>query len=321
MKLGLFTVQFFRMNLEEIFELAKEHKLKALEFGTGNYCEEKKHCDLDLLLNDDNKLKEFKSKCDDNGIEISALSCHGNSLHPQKEIAEKHRKTFRNTILLAEKLGVNRVVNFSGCPGDSNDSKYPNWVTCPWPDDFTKVINWQWEEKILPYWEEEVKYAKDHGVKVCVEMHPGFSVYNPETLLKLRNAVGDIIGATFDPSHLFWQGIDPVAAIRKLGDVVYYVHAKDTELDSANVSTNGVLDWKPYSQISQRSWRFRTVGFGHDYKTWKDIITALRLVGYDDVLSIEHEDAVASLEEGLRKAVAFLRDVAFEEPMGKTWWD
>jgi len=158
-------------------------------------------------------------------------------------------------------------------------------------------------------------------VKVCIEMHPGFSVYNTDTLLRLRNAVGDTIGANFDPSHLYWQGINPVISIRTLGKAIYHVHAKDVSIDPVNVLRNGVLDATPYNQVEKRSWIFRTVGYGHDAKCWKDIISALRTVGYDDVLSIEHEDILASLEEGFQKAVGFLKEVSLKEEYGKTWWD
>jgi len=321
MKIGLFIVQFFRMSLDEVLDLAVKKGLEAIEIGTGNYCTQPKHCDLEELLSSKERLKEFKFKIEDRGLTISALSCHGNPLHPQVEIASRHQKVFRDTIVLAEKLGVKRVINFSGCPGDSESSMYPNWVVCPWPDDFSKVVKWQWEKKIIPYWEKEVKFAQDHGVKICIEMHPGFSVYNTETLLRLRSTVGDTIGANFDPSHLFWQGIDPVSSIRKLGNAIYHVHIKDVGIDPVNTSFNGVLDTKSYSKVNERSWVFRTIGYGHDYKTWKDIITALRMVGYDDVLSIEHEDALLSLEEGFEKAVDFLKQIVLREKPGKMWWD
>ena len=153
-------------------------------------------------------------------------------------------------------------------------------------------------------------FAAAHGVeKIALEMHPGFCVYNPETLLRLRKAVGPLIGANFDPSHLFWQGIDPVAAIRRLGDAIYFVHAKDTRLDPLNGPVNGMLDTKRFTCEQERSWLFRTVGYGHDALVWKDIVSNLRVAGYDDVLSIEHEDSLMSPREGLEKAIAFLRGI------------
>jgi len=227
----------------------------------------------------------------------------------------------RKAVRLAEMLGVERVITFSGCPGDSDGSKYPNWVTCPWPPDFSEVVKWQWEEKLIPYWTKEVAYAEKHGIaKICFEMHPGFCVYNPETLLKLRGACGEAIGANFDPSHLFWQGIDPVAAIRELGPTIYYVHAKDVKVDAINTARSGVLDTKPYTNEIARSWIFRTVGWGHGAEVWKDMVSALRMVGYDWVLSIEHEDSLMSIDEGFRRAVAFLKEVTVSEPPPKVWW-
>ena len=160
-----------------------------------------------------------------------------------------------------------------------------------------------------------------HGIKkIAFEMHPGFCVYNPETMMKLRNAVGPEIGANFDPSHLFWQGIDPVAAIRYLGDAIFYFHAKDTKIDEINTKTHGVLDTKHYGDEIHRSWIFRSVGYGHDYQVWKDMMSALRMVGYDDAISIEHEDSLMTPNEGLQKAIAFLKDVMMFEDKGAMWW-
>ncbi|MCG8500383.1 MAG: sugar phosphate isomerase/epimerase, partial [Firmicutes bacterium] len=273
------------------------------------------------LLADESKITAFKELVQKYDMEISALSCHGNPVHPQKQIAESFHKDFEKTVLLAEKLGINRVISFSGCPGDSENSKYPNWVTCPWPDDFLKILEYQWNDVLIPYWKKAAAFAKEHGVeKIALEMHPGFCVYNPETLLKLREAVGDVIGANFDPSHLFWQGIDPVAAIRELGPAIYHFHAKDTKIDAMNTAVNGVLDTKHYGDEIKRSWVFRTVGYGHDYQVWKDIVSTLRMVGYDDVLSIEHEDSLMSTAEGLKKAVDFLKEVMVFEDTGKMWW-
>jgi sugar phosphate isomerase/epimerase len=213
------------------------------------------------------------------------------------------------------------VVNlFSGCPGAAENAKYPNWVTCSWPDDFSEILNWQWEEKVIPYWQEAGAFAEKAGVKLAIEMHPGFVVYNPATLLRLRAAVGPVIGANYDPSHLFWQGIDPVASIHYLAGAIYHIHAKDTYMDQRNIAVNGVLDIKPYNKLPQRSWYFRTVGYGHDQLAWRALVSALRITGYDYVLSIEHEDPLASTEEGLIKAVNFLKDVLLAEQPAEMGW-
>ncbi len=320
MKLGVLTALFGQQSLGKTLDYVKKMGVEMVELGTGNY-PGASHCNPDELLTDDKKVNAFKKKVEDKGLEISALSCHGNPLHPNEKIATEHREVQRKTILLAEKLGVERVITFSGCPGDSEAAKYPNWVTCPWPEDYSKILKWQWKKKVIPYWEEEVKFARKHGVKkICLEMHPGFVVYNTETLLKLREAVGNVIGANFDPSHLFWQGIDPIASVRKLGKAIYHVHAKDTRIDNINTSTNGVLDTKPYSDEVNRSWIFRTVGYGHDYEFWKDFVSNLRMVGYDYVLSIEHEDSLMSVNEGFSKAVSFLKEILLTEQAGEMWW-
>jgi len=320
MKLGVFTVLLAQKSLEDALKYLSYLGVQAVEIGTGGF-PGNAHANPDELLEDPSKITALKELVKKYNVEISALSCHGNPVHPQKDIAAKFHSDFEKTVLLAEKLGINRVITFSGCPGDSEGSKYPNWVTCPWPDDFLKILDYQWNEVLIPYWQKAAKFAADHGVnKICFEMHPGFCVYNPESLLKLRAAVGDCIGANFDPSHLFWQGIDPVAAIRKLGPAIFHFHAKDTRIDEANTKVTGVLDVKHYSDEINRSWIFRTVGYGHDYQVWKDIVSNLKMVGYDDVLSIEHEDSLMSVNEGLQKAIKFLKEVmTFEETSGM-WW-
>ncbi len=321
MKLSVFAVILAEKNLKDALKYLKDSGVQAVEIGCGGY-PGKAHCDPQALLVDEAALEEFKQTIADSGLEIAALSTHGNPVHPNKEIAESFHNDFVNAVLLAEKLGVKRVVTFSGCPGGSPEDKMPNWVTCAWPPDYQEVLEYQWNDVLIPYWRETAAFAAAHGIeKIAFEMHPGFCVYNPETLLKLRAAVGPLIGANLDPSHLFWQGIDPVAAIRELGDAIYFFHAKDTRIDKYNTAKNGVLDTKSFSRETERSWLFRTVGYGHDADVWKDIVSALRMAGYDDVMSIEHEDALMTPNEGLQKAIAFLKDVmTFEDKNTNLFW-
>ncbi|MBM3210841.1 sugar phosphate isomerase/epimerase [Candidatus Poribacteria bacterium] len=319
MKLGVLTALFGDQPLEKALDYIKNAGLDAVEIGAGNY-PGIKHCDPDILLKNDKELENFKKLIADHGLIISALSCHGNPLHPNKKFAIQNHEAQRKAVLLAERLGVSVVNTFSGCPGSSDSDKYPNWVTCPWPPDFLEILKWQWEEKVIPYWKEENDFAKEHGVKFALEMHPGFVVYNTETLLRLREAAGEQIGANFDPSHLFWQGIDPIASIRKLGKAIFHIHAKDTRICPYNTPVNGVLDTKHYGDEINRSWIFRTIGYGHDYSFWKDFVSNLRMVGYDGVLSIEHEDSLMSANEGLMKAVSILKQVLLTEELGKIWW-
>jgi sugar phosphate isomerase/epimerase len=208
------------------------------------------------------------------------------------------------------------VLAFSGCPGDHAGARYPNWVTCPWPDDYLEILDWQWSERILPYWTRETGYAREHGVRIAMEMSAGFAVYNRETLLRLRDAAGPELGVNFDPSHLFWQGADPVEVINELGraGALFHVHAKDTYLNPANVRLNGVLDAKPGTAgpanlVAERSWIFRTIGYGQGERKWRDIVSALQASGYDGVISVEHEDPLLSIDEGFAKAVELLQRI------------
>lgn len=318
MRLGVFTPLLSQLPLKDVLAKLKTYGISTVELGTGNYPGDA-HCKLSMLDNPDT-LKEFKQTLDDHGFTISALSCHGNPLHPDPEQAKKFQEVNRKTILLAEKLGVTTVVDFSGCPGDSPSAKSPNWVTCPWPPEYLDILSWQWEKVVAPYWIERAKFAADHGVGVAIEMHPGFVVYSPETLLRLREIAGPAIGCNYDPSHMFWQNIDPIAAIRILGDAIFHVHAKDTQLYSANLSRTGVLDTKPYTDERNRGWIFRTCGYGHGAEWWKEFVSTLRMFGYDNVLSIEHEDSLLSPEEGLSRAAQFLNDVVIKEKPAAAWW-
>ncbi|WP_223593697.1 sugar phosphate isomerase/epimerase family protein [Neobacillus bataviensis] len=321
MKLGVFTVLFNNKSFEEMLDYVKDAGVEAIELGTGKY-PGIKHCNPDELLENPQKLKEFKQAIEKRGLVISGLSCHGNPLSPDKQLAKVSHESYVKSVQLAEKLDVKVVNCFSGTPGDHEGAKYPNWPVAPWPDEYSQILNWQWNEKLIPYWKEWGKFAESHNVTVALELHGGFLVHSPATILRLREAVGDVMGANLDPSHLWWQGIDPVAAIKILGkqNAIHHFHAKDTYIDQENVNMYGLLDMQGYHRMQSRAWNFRTVGYGHDLKTWSDIISALRLVGYDHVISIEHEDGLMSIEEGFEKAVNNLKSVLIKEPLEKMWW-
>ena len=288
--------------------------VEAIELGCGGY-PGKDQCNPDVLLNDEKAYNDFIALIQKYNMTVAALSCHGNAVHPNKQIAEKFDSDFHKAVLLAEKMGIDTVITFSGCPGDSEGSKYPNWVTCPWPEDYLAILDWQWNEVLIPYWKKTSAFCKAHGVtKIAFEMHPGFCVYNTETLLKLRTAVGDCIGANFDPSHLIWQGMDICEAIRMLKGCIFHFHAKDTKIDEYNKAKIGVLDTKHYGDELNRAWVFRAVGYGHDMQYWRDIVSMLRMCGYDKVMSIEHEDSLMTVDEGLEKAVAFLKEAIISAP-------
>lgn len=318
MKLCVLANLYAKDPLDKALEKLEKLGVEAVEIGCGGYPGHD-HADPEILLNDENAFNEWMNTFKKHGIELAALSCHGNPVHPDRAVAEAYDRDFRNCVLLAEKAGVKTIVTFSGCPGDHPGAKYPNWVTCPWPEDYLKVLEYQWNDVLIPYWKEACAFANAHGIyRIALELHPGFCCYNTETLLKLRAAVGTTIGANFDPSHLVWQGMEPAAAIRMLGDAIYHVHAKDTKIDKINTAKIGVLDTKHYGDEINRAWVFRALGYGHDIAWWKDLVDSLRLVGYDGVLSIEHEDSLMSIDEGLSKAVALLKEVIIRDPKPTT---
>jgi sugar phosphate isomerase/epimerase len=319
MKIGVFAVLFGSKPFEETLDYVVELGLEAIEIGTGAYPGHAL-CDPAALLSSGRRLDQFRTAVARRGLVISALSCHGNPLHPDRRVARAHHDTFLKTVALARRLDVGTVVTFSGCPGGDAKAATPNWIVAPWPPEFAAMLDWQWKARVTPYWKETAKACRSAGVRVAIEMHPNFVAYNPETMTRLSAIAPGVIGCNFDPSHMFWQGIDPVAAIRALGEHIYHVHAKDCRIDAVNTAANGVLDAKPYTRELERSWIFRTVGYGHDALVWKDIVSALRLAGYDHVLSIEHEDSVMSGAEGLKKAIAFLKDAVIKEPRGQAYW-
>jgi sugar phosphate isomerase/epimerase len=319
MKIGVFSVLFGSKPFEETLDYLVELGVEAIEIGTGAY-PGNAHANPSVLLRSERRLMEFREAIRRRGLIISALSCHGNPLHPQTRIARAHHDVFLQTLELARRLDVSTVITFSGCPGGDPKATQPNWIVSPWPPEFSAMLAWQWKERVKPYWKDTARACRAAGVRVAIEMHPNFVAYNPETMMRLREIAPRVIGCNFDPSHMFWQGVDILTAIRTLGDAIFHVHAKDCRIDRPNVMRNGVLDAKSYTRELERSWIFRTVGYGNDALVWKDIVTNLRLVGYDHVLSIEHEDSVMSGAEGLRKAVEFLKNIVIAEPAGEAYW-
>ncbi len=319
MRIGVFTVLFQDMPFEKALDRVVAAGISAVEIGTGGY-PGNGHCPVDELLGKETKRKEYMNAVTSRGLVISAFSCHYEPLSPNPALARESDEIFRKTVKLASLMSVPVVNVASGLPAGAPGDTCPNWVTCPWPPHNLRMLDYQWNTVAIPYWKGAGKFAQENGIKIAVEMHPGFLVYNVETMLRLREAVGPMLGCNLDPSHLFWNGVDLPAAIRKLGDAIFHVHGKDCFVDPLNVSVNGCNDNKPYDQIPRRAWTFRSIGYGHDQKTWKDIMSALRMVGYDYVISIEHEDAMMSIGEGLSKGVAMLKNVLMSEKPGEMFW-
>lgn len=312
MKIGMITDSLSELSFNDVLEVAARLELDSLEFGCGNWSSAP-HVDLSRLIESAPARTDFKAAIADHGLDISALNCSGNPLHPG-ESGKRHDAVTRDTIRLAGLLGVERVVMMSGCPGAPGD-KHPNWVTTQWPAEVREILRWQWDEVLIPYWRDLVAYAANNGVKkICLELHGHQNVYSVSTLKRLRDAVGENVGANFDPSHLFWMGADPLQAVRALGPAVFHVHAKDTRLQPA-AAINGVIDTVQADRFRERAWSYITLGYGHGEEWWRAFCAALADAGYNDVLSIEHEDFMMPPLEGVEKSVALLRDATFRRPV------
>ena len=313
--IGVFDPVYAHLSLDAMLDKVSALGLEAMEIGTGGYPGQP-HCPVEELLGDAGKLSAWKRKFEDRNIRVATLSCHGNPVHPDPAIAQGDAETFRRTVLLAEKLGVEVIVGFSGCPGANPTDKNPNWITYRWPDEYAAALDWQWKERVIPYWKEAAAFARRHGIrKIALEMHANFVVYNTKTLLKLRQAVGEEIGANCDPSHLFWQQCDPVQAIRLLAKegALFHAHMKDTVLDKPKIEKYGVLNFGfTLDDLPGAADYFRAVGYGHGADLWKSIVRAYMDVGYQGILSIENEDAQLEGEVGVERAAYVLKNVCDE---------
>ncbi|MEM7261526.1 MAG: sugar phosphate isomerase/epimerase [Planctomycetota bacterium] len=321
MKLGVMAAGLGGMEWEQALDYCQKVGLEAIELPVGAY-PGKPFFEPSEVLEDEARQRKVIEDCKKRGLEIIGLAVHGNPVSPDADLRAEHDRDHDVAVRLAPKLGTDVVINFSGCPGGSPDDKQPNWVTCAWPPEYGEILEYQWNDVLIPYWSKKAKDAENEGVKIAFEAHPGFSVYNPETILRLSDACGEALGANLDPSHFFWQGIDPVESARILGDAecIFHVHGKDTGIDPHNMRANGGLDTKSYADLHGRSWVFRTCGYGHGDEFWKPFISMLRVKGYDGVISIEHEDSLMSVQEGFEKAVEYLRNVMISQDAGKAWW-
>lgn len=320
MKLGVLTSALLQFELEPALEYSARLGAGAIEVGCGGF-HIPKFCNLDLLCSDAAARAGWSDAFARHGLEISALAIHGDPLSPDRDIAVEYDRQFRQACELAAHLGVDRLTLLAGLPEGAPGDSTQAWVVARFPQHNGRTLRWQWEERVLPYWIEHARIAEEHGCRLCFEMHPSDVVYNPATLLRLRQEIGPVVGCNLDPSHLFWQGIDPVEVALFLRDAVYHVHAKDTQVLERNVRLNGVLEATPGVALGERAWRFRTVGYGHGEGFWRDFVSALREIGYDGVVSVENEDEYLDAAEGLEKACRFLKAILLEKEASPPWWE
>ena len=320
MEVGVLTVPLGDQSLEEALSYLDGIGVGAVELGTGGFVGDD-HLPRAEYLDDEEAQDELRALLDEYDMRVSALATHNNPLHPDEERAERADAELREAIELADQLDVDAVTGFSGLPAGSEAGEVPNWITAPWPPEHGDALEYQWDVA-TDYWSDLAEHAADHDVDVAIEMHPNMIVYEPRGMLRLREATNEHVGANFDPSHLYWQGVSITDAIRLLGeeDAIHHFHAKDTKVYEEEAREKGVLDTAPYTDEPNRSWLFRSVGYGHGEDHWRDVVSTLRMVGYDGALSIEHEDSLTSAREGLEKGVDLLDRVIFETQPGEAYW-
>jgi sugar phosphate isomerase/epimerase len=306
MKLGFVSDSLGAMSMSDLLDHAVRMQVSGVEVNTCGWSTAP-HFDLAAMRGNTVGQRAFQAAFADRGLEIISLNANGNPLHPTDG---KQGQGLKDTIRIAGEMGIRKVCTMSGLPAGSPNDVMPNWVVSSWPPETQAILKYQWEEKLLPFWAEIVALAKANGVEqIALELHGNQCVYNVPSLLKLRDAVGPVIGANLDPSHLFWMGADPLVAAEALGEAVYHVHAKDTMLNAPVQATTSLLENGSLMNIPARSWSYITLGFGHGEEWWRQFCYRLKMAGYDGWLSIEHEDVLLNGLEGLEKSVALLRAV------------
>jgi sugar phosphate isomerase/epimerase len=319
-KLGVISQNLMQFKFEEGLRHARDLGFQAVEVGACGLWG-RNFCDVEKLLADKGEIDRWLEAFARHDLEISALGGHGAPLLPDKTVAEEYSREFRQTCKLMELAGIKRLTLLAGLPEGAEGDTAPNWVTfAEWPF-LRDTLKWQWEKRLIPYWREHGKIAHDHGVTLCFEMHGGDLIHNPVALKRLHEELGPVVGCNFDISHMWYQGIDPIEALRYLGPLVQHVHAKDVLIHQHNVRLRGMMATIPNEQLTERPWTYTLSGWGHDEVAWREFVTTLHLLGYDHVLSVEMESEYFDVEEGLAKSVAFLKPLVLEKPPGPKWWE
>jgi sugar phosphate isomerase/epimerase len=315
MKLGFVSDSLGALPFTDMLDHAQRLGVSGVEVNTCGWSAAS-HFDLAGLLGNAGKQRAFLAAFADRGLEVISLNANGNPLHPTDP---QQAEGLRNTIRVAGQMGIKTVCTMSGLPAGNATDRMPNWVVSSWPPETQSILRFQWEEKLLPFWTGITALARENGVeRIALELHGNQCVYNVPSLLKLRAAVGNIVGANLDPSHLFWMGADPLAAAGALGEALYHVHAKDTFLNAPVQATTGLLENGSLMDIPARSWSYITLGFGHGEEWWRQFCYRLKMAAYDGWLSIEHEDVLLNGLEGLEKSVALLQGVMPARPADYT---
>jgi sugar phosphate isomerase/epimerase len=308
MKLSICTDCMGGLGFEAMLDAAAELGVEGVEM-TGGGWSPAPHLRAAELLASADKRRAFRAAIESRGLAIAALNVSGNPLDPGV-LGARHREDTVNTIRLAGELGVTRVVMMSGLPPAAPGDTVPNWITytVSWPPTLQDALSYQWNDVAIPYWEGLVKLADQVGVeRFALENFSSMLVWNPETLFRLRDAVGPKVGLNLDPSHLIWMGADPIAAARALGPAIHHVHGKDARIERGLAAANGLLETKVVEDVANRAWNYVAVGCGQDLQWWKEFFSVVRMTGYDDWVSLEQEDLTMSMQAGIRASIEALK--------------
>lgn len=305
------TDTFGPLPLEDALDVVTGLGIETVEIAAGGNSPAP-HMRIDELLADKTARDGFAAAISSRGLRLAAINASSDPLHPR--YGAEHQELIKDALRLAGELGVEKIVTMSGCPGDSPQSRVPNWIWFPWPDEMLGVREEQWQQAI-ELWTDLADLATQQGVaRVALELHPLHLVYNVPTLQRLREAAGPVVGANVDPSHLFWQQMDPARVVTALGPAVHHVHLKDTQLFDDELAVNGVLDPRDWNDPENRSWVFRAMGKGQPAEVWRAFLDSLEQVGYSGVLSIENEDSILPGEAGVREALSFIESLSAGAP-------
>lgn len=319
MHIGVYTAILHDRPLGEALDVIKGLSLDGAEINAGGFLPPV-HLPIDDIMSSDDRRDEYLEEFATRGIAITALNCNGNPLHPDPAV--RHGADLVGAIDVAARLGVERIVTMSGSPAHSAGGIRPGWVVNPWNSVDMDSLDYQWNDVAIPFWREIDRRAASAGVRIGIEMHPQNIVFNPSTLVRLVERAGTThIGAEMDPSHLFWQQIDPIAALEYLGDLVVTAAAKDVRINDS-VRIHGVLDDR-FRRVpaeegplelgggytlcewpEDSAWDFVAVGRGHDQSYWNRFVRTLASTAPGVDIAIEHEDASLGRIEGLQVAAA-----------------
>ena len=324
MFLGINTHFIMKFDFDQGLQFAQDLGVKGMEVAAGGQFS-KRYCDLDKLLADDGERQRWLDAYSRHDLQISSFSCHGSPLMPDEQIAELYRFQFRQVCELMEKIGVRRMTLVAGLPEAAEGESSPAWITQQTQEPnlsfWMNTLQWQWDQRLIPYWKEQGKIAADHGVTLCFEMQVADMLNNPVKLKRFHEEIGPVVACNFDISHMWAQGIDPITALRFLGPLIQHIHLKDTYVNDYVCRLQGMNNTTSARHPEDRSWNFTQVGWGHDEATWRKVITTLRFVGYNDILSLEMECEYMDVEEGLRKSADFIKPIMLEKPVGTKYWE